>query len=283
MIETSVNVSGATIFWSVSELSHGEMVRQGLEVLGLGAFAPEPRTPAAALRDAMEGVFTAPNQLVRPLKTRDGFVVVEEARGLDENAYRHIAAAKIDNNARITLTPYNPGLAAELVGRFNEHMGLIRASQVSASLVGILDAMGGTRLRPQGSIYYLPEHKLDVWQAVAFVYEKAGKGRPNSIYVMRNLMDSAAIRAVRDAITAEVHGEAARLNREIQSGELGERALEHRKMQAEELRRKINLYEDVLSVGLDQLHQAVDYAEQAAAVAALQLTVAPGLVEDQVA
>jgi hypothetical protein len=283
MLETSVSISGATTFWSLSDWTHREMVQDGLEALGLAPFAPEPRTPAAALRDALGSLYTAATQLVRPLKTRDGFTVVEENRGTEENNYRHVVTAKIDKDMRITLLPYDAAPAAELVRRFNEHLGLIRAAQVSASLVAILDALGGTRLRPGGSVYWLPGHRLDEWQAVARVYETAGRGRPNNLYVMRSLMDQEAVRAVRDAITEEVRSEAERLSREIQSGELGERALEHRRAEAEHLRRKIRLYEELLSVGLDQLHHAVGQAENAAAVAALQLTVAPGVAEDRVA
>src|SRR5262249_39008919 len=156
------------------------------------------------------------------------------------------------------------GRASGIVDSFNRHLGLLRAAQVSASLVRILDSLGATRLRPSGAVYWLPEYHLDRWQRVAEVVEKAGLSKPNSVYVIRHQMDADAMRAVRDAIVAEVGTEAARIKREVQSGELGERALEHRQQHAAELQQKIAMYEDLLGIGLELLHATVDEADQAA-------------------
>ena len=52
---------------------------------------------------------------------------------------------------------------------------------------------------------------------------------------------------------------------------LGPRALETRQAQARDLREKVLLYEDLLNVGLADLHRSVDAADQAAATAALLL------------
>jgi hypothetical protein len=283
MVENTVRIGGAISFWTLSEQTVRQRLKEGLEALGLGKFTPEPRTPAAALKDALESLYTLPTQLVRPLKTKEGFTVVEERRGADENAYPTVATAKIDKQLQISLAPYNHAQAQELARRFNEQLGLLRPSQVTASLVAVLDSLGATRLRPGGAIYWLPAHRLDDWRAVCDVVEAAGKDKPNNLYVLQNVYDDEAVRAVRDAITSEVMAAAARLNAEIRSGELQERALENRRREAEELRRKISLYEGLLSLGLEQLHQAVDHAESAAAVAALQLTIAAGLPEESVA
>ena len=53
--------------------------------------------------------------------------------------------------------------------------------------------------------------------------------------------------------------------------DLGVRALEARKQQARELRNKVLLYEEILAIGLQGLHNTVDAADQAAATAALLL------------
>ena len=91
------------------------------------------------------------------------------------------------------------------------------------------------------------------------------------MYVLRHRLDADAVRAVRDAVVAEVQAEADRIRDEVAAGDLGGRALETRKKQAAELRDKVLLYEDLLSVGLPGLHTAVDQADQAAATAALLL------------
>jgi hypothetical protein len=70
---------------------------------------------------------------------------------------------------------------------------------------------------------------------------------------------------------AEVQSEANRIKGEVLAGELGSRALETRKTQATDLRQKVLLYEELLSVGLKGLHRAIDEADQAATTAALML------------
>ena len=91
------------------------------------------------------------------------------------------------------------------------------------------------------------------------------------MYLLRHRFDVESVRAVRDAVVAEVRGEVKRIRDEVDSGELGPRALETRQAQARELREKVLLYEDLLNVGLADLHRSVDAADQAAATAALLL------------
>jgi hypothetical protein len=59
------------------------------------------------------------------------------------------------------------------------------------------------------------------------------------------------------------------------AGDLGERALETRRHQAGDLRQKVLLYEELLDVGLQGLHQAVDTADQATAAAILLASAQP--------
>lgn len=120
-------------------------------------------------------------------------------------------------------------------------------------------------------MYWIPGHKLDDWTAVARAVEAAADGRPSAVYLLRHRLDADAVRAVRDAVVAEVSAEAQRIRDEVQTGELGGRALETRKAEAAGLRDKVLLYEDLLAVGLAGLHAAVDAADQATATAALLL------------
>jgi hypothetical protein len=59
------------------------------------------------------------------------------------------------------------------------------------------------------------------------------------------------------------------------TGELGMKALDTRRKQAGELRKKVLLYEELLDTGLAGLHEAVDRADQAAAAAALLASAQP--------
>jgi hypothetical protein len=160
------------------------------------------------------------------------------------------------------------------VESYNEHLGQLRSAQVSSALVALLDDLGGTRLRPTGGVYWLPEAKVETWAEIGQVIERAGHGVVNAIYLIRHDLDADAVRAVRDAIVAEVSAEAARISQEVNAGGLGERALEHRKEQARGLRSKIELYEELLDCGLEALRRTVDDTEQTVATAALMASAA---------
>src|SRR5262249_51436552 len=147
---------------------------------------------------------------------------------------------------QVRIAPYDFTLAQDLIERFNRQLGLLTPAQVSAGLVNLLGHLGGTRLRPTGAIYWLADDKLPVWQGAAAAVETSGVGRPNAVYLIRHEMDAGAVRAVRDAIVQDVSSRAARLQEEVLKGELGERALLAREREAQELRDKIKLYENLL-------------------------------------
>jgi hypothetical protein len=268
MVESHIDVGGAVVFWSLSEWTSRDRLKEGFEAAGLAAFVPEPRQPAAALRDALEEVLGGPRMLVRPLQARDGFTVVREDRGEHGNSYTQELVARIEEDGALSFTPDDerPGAVR---AAYERQRGLLRAARVSGALVAILEALGGTRLRPGGSVYWLPPHRLDDWQQAAQAVEASGEGRANAVYLLRHRMDADAVRAVRDAVVAEVQAEATRIHDAVMTGELGGRGLQTRRARASQLREKINLYEHLLDVGLEGLRAAVDQADQAAAAAVL--------------
>jgi hypothetical protein len=268
MVESHIDVGGAVVFWSLSEWTSRERLKEGLEAAGLVAFVPEPRQPATALRDALEEVLGGPRVLVRPLRSRDGFAVVEEDRGEHGNHYHQRLGARVEEDGALSFTPEDERAEA-VSAAYERQRGLLRAARVSGALVGILETLGGTRLRPGGSVYWLPPHRLDDWQQAARAVEVSGEGRANAVYVLRHRMDADAVRVVRDAVVAEVQAEATRIHDEVMTGELGGRGLQTRRARAAQLREKINLYEHLLDVGLEGLRAAVDQADQAAAAAVL--------------
>lgn len=272
MIEGALDVGGAVAFWSLSAWSDRRRLADAFAPLGLGGHVPEPRPAPAALREALEQTFAGPRVLVRPLATRDGFVVVREERGPAGNRYATDLVARVAGDPpALGFEPFD-SRAAAVEDAFHAQRGRVPATQVATALVRIVAELGGTRLRPGGAIYWVPGNQLDEWARVAAAVESAADGRPSAVYVLRHRMDADAVRAVRDAVVAEVLTEAERVRSEVAAGDLGGKALESRRRQAGELRSKVLLYEDLLSVGLHGLHRAVDAADQAAATAAILLS-----------
>jgi hypothetical protein len=277
MIHGNMRLGGVVTFWTCGEWSCHSAIEKGLTVLGFEKFVPERRGKGSALRDALEKVCGGPRVMVRPTKEKDGFCVVEEERretALGGNSYQVVLTARIYFNTSFIWFDPIDDRAQKIVESYNEHLGLLRSTQVSAALVSILDDLGGTRLRPSGGVYWLPESKVEAWAEIGHVIEGAGHGVVNAVYLIRHDLDADAVRAVRDAIVAEVSAEAARISQEVLDGSLGERALEHRKDEALGLRSKIELYEELLDCGLESLRIVVDETEQTVATAALMASAA---------
>ena len=278
MIESALDVGGAVVFWTASEFTDRDKLKAGLVLLGLDQFVPDPRPPASVLKDALEETLGGSRVLVRPLADRDGFTVVQEERGKNANSYATELIARVRNPDLPTIE-YEPDddRALQVNRAFRRHSGRIPGVQLSACLVKIVEFLGGTRLRPTGAVYWIPGPKLDEWALAAQAVEAASDGKPSAVYLLRHRLDGDAVRAIRDAIVTEVQAATARISDDVKAGDLGSRALETRKQQAHELRDKVLLYEDLLSVGLAGLHRAIDVADQAAATASLLLAAQPTL------
>ncbi len=274
MIESHLDVGGSVAFWSLAAWSDRDRLRQEFLSLGLESYVPDPRPASAALRDALDQVLGGPRVLVRPLAAKDGFAVVREDRGSDRNDYWTSLVARIPNDPvpRPVFDPWDHPQVPAVREAFDTQLGRLPAAQLSAALVRVVDALGGTRLRPSGAVYWVPGPKLDDWARVGRAVEAAADGGQSAVYLLRHRFDADAVRAVRDAVVTEVQAEAERIQAEVAAGHLGGRALETRQSQAADLRAKVLLYEDLLNVGLSGLHRAVDAADQAAATAALLLS-----------
>ena len=272
MVEGHLDAGGAVVFWSLAEWSHRGRLTAQLAELGLEALVPDPRPAPAALRSALEDVFAGPRVLIRPLATKDGFAVVREDRGMSANQYQTELTARVVNGDPPALT-FEPcdARTPKVEGAYWSQLGRVSACQMSASMVRMIESLGGTRLRPSGAVYWLPGHRIDEWARIANAIENSADGALSAVYILRHRLDHDSVRAVRDAVISEVQAEANRIRDEVLAGELGGRALETRKKQAADLREKVLLYEDLLSVGLKGLHRVIDEADQAAATAAILL------------
>lgn len=269
MANAMLRVDGVVVFWSLGEWTDLDRLNDGLETAGYLSFGPEKRSPGLALKDAIQAMF--PRHLIQPLKHRDQWEVRDIIRGEDQNRYplKHVITYKEDTGS-ITMYPFDQEAATTLASEFTRYMGLVRAATVTATLTGVLRHLKGISLRGRGSVYWLPGDAIEQWQSVCTAVEQASvSGSTNACYMIRHAMDADALRAVKDAIVSEVQTECARIEAEIQGGELGERALRTRQDQAIDLRDKVSLFEDILGIGLQSLQGKVEALETAASQAAI--------------
>lgn len=276
----SIRVDGVVCFHSLSEWTRLERLKEGLTDAGFAKFVPAARSPSTCLVDALANEFPKTIFRVEKLLAEDSWEVSRIVRGEDANDYpvQHVVRLRADAGGapQILVGPYDAEVAEKLVSSFNALIGVVRTAQVTGAMNNILKSLGGTSLRPHGSVYWLPGHQVETWEKVCHAVEAAAVGS-SCCYMIRHEMDADALRAVRDAIVAEVKAETSRIEAEIDSGELGDRAIERRKDQAQALREKIMVYEETLHVALTELHEVVDKAEGAAMAAAMMCAVAAGV------
>lgn len=267
-----VSLNGNIVFYSITEWNSRMTLADGLCSLGLNSHVPEPRTPPAAFKDALQEVYSGSSWDIRRLQDSDSFEVVSvKLRPYPmHNTRTEHCVARIESDGSVRFAPM-PEEAADVVAAYNRHLGLLRPPQVGRAIVSIVYHLRGTALRPSGGVYWLPSSSMDKWTAVSDVIERSGVGGQNKVYVVRHAMDHDSIRAVHDALRNEVLTEAQRLEKEVNDPAvaLGERALRNRESQCYALRQKIKEYEGVLGLSLRWLSEEVERVEDAAAMAAL--------------
>lgn len=273
MTETGMKIGGAVTFWSLSGTTLREQLASRWEDAGFKDFIPPPPGAVAALHDALDDVLAGPRMMVRPLYTKDGWTVVEEQRGTEENKYVTILTAKLaEGSDAVTITPYSEAVPL-ILQKYRHCLLCLKPAVIGSALVRAVQSLGAASLRPNGGFYDVPLGRLDDWSRLALATEACGG---HFVYLVRHIMDADAVRAIRDAVVKDVLSEAKRINQEIKEKELGERALKNRQALAQALREKVLVYEELLDMGLEGLHQAVSEAEEAAGRAALLVAAGVG-------
>lgn len=244
-----LRVDGAVTFWSLGVSSVLDTIKTGLEAIdpAFAKHAPKRRTKAAVLHDALARIF--PKALLRPLDKKDGFAVLQEVRFRDEvqTICTHAVAVDEQTGAIDMRRGYDYALYSRLVYEFQAQELIVKPAQVAACLVGCIYELNGVTLRPNGGFYWLSDAALPHWNQITEVVQRAGK---NSVYQITHDFNANTIRAVRDAILAEAEKEANDILDSVESGKLGERALNARASDAEALQRKVEEYERLLGEAL---------------------------------
>jgi hypothetical protein len=175
MIESTLDVGGAVVFWTASEFTDRDKLRAGFAPLALDRFAPDPRPHASVLKDVLEEALGCPRVLVRPLTDRNGFTVVREERGRTANWYATELTTRVtdadppfidfdplDDRALLVNAAFPPAR------RPHPHGATVRLPGEGRRI-----PRRHTRLRPTGAVYWAPGPKLDDWASVVRAVEAA--------------------------------------------------------------------------------------------------------------
>ena len=290
MTDDRLSIGGAVVFWRLAKSTNRAQVDEGLGRLCLEQFTPEARSPLACLRAVLPDVYPAEKghkQAVRPIKNGvgKGFAVVEED---PENAHAGDAwgtvraTAILQEDGAVRLDPpsweHEEALKAGMAGAAE----WLTAASVGSALVKLVEWCDGVNLRPSGGVYWVRDDRLPEWERISEVFERASaqkdaKGTdqpPNAVYVMRVVADAQMVRAVGDALTAEVEQELAAIEADIADCELKESACLTRLRKTGLLEAKVKRYETAFDAPLTRLREAVSRTSVAVAQATLQASAA---------
>lgn len=269
-----IRVDGAVTFWNVGEYTDLDLYEIGLARCGMRKFVPNPRTQASALKDALGDTFQPNGNAnitfrIERMENSDAFQVDRIERGDVNigNITQREMIAYIENGV-MHFDPHDHRASA-IVQHYNRHLGLVRGSTITRSLVDIVSHLGGVSLRDTGGVYWLPETALSVWEDVATAAENASIGKRCMVHTMKHHFDASALRSVRVAFEKEILTRAKQISDEMQVAEIGDRAIENRRTECHAMRQKIKQYEEILGETLTVLRDAVSHAESAEALGAL--------------
>lgn len=254
---------GGMVFWQIDGDCNPEPIVQAAETAGLQE-RPFLRTPLNALKASLEAL-SEKGVMVRPLAKKDGYSQVRETVGDEENDYDSLATIKVVDEA-LELVHGDCDLEAVRT-EYGKRLGHYSREAVAGYLGRVVLALGGTALRPGGAIYWIPETALDRFRICGEGVEAAGA---NKVYLLTLEHDAELVRSVGDAIVAEVTAAADQIDREIDSKELGDRAVKNRIETAKALAGKVRDYENALQITLQPLVDRLLQIETACAILNVQ-------------
>ncbi len=266
-VEKKIKYNGITVFWSLTDGTNIEVLRDGFEEIGWLHLLPEVQEDSQALRRALAHHFPGKRTLIRPLKGIVGYAVVNEDASGDEMEYdEEVRMGLVDG--KLFSNPMDHPLREAVSDTYRFEKKLVTAAKLGGVLVRAARELNGIPLRPRGGFYWIPDSSAEKWEQIVDVVERARSG--NVTWKMKTTTDENTVEAVCDSLVIQVENQLAKLESDLEEGELGKRALKTREKDAQELDSLVANYEEILGKTLEGLRSRASEVESAACVALLE-------------
>ena len=226
-------IGGQIVMWEMSPSSVYSAVRTAAIEHGLGGCLPSPRTPESALSGAMAECFEPLDKqhkiFVRPVKSGDDgikkwSVFDEDPKIKDDSRFTLINTCWINggkfdedgNRIDCDSCPLNVAfdryLSWEKQDELRDKWRWLRSTLSTGSMGSFLAtcvlAMGGIPLRDRGGCYWIPQRRVDRWQAFARQIQQANaftdKDHKSKIYGINIVADDSMVECVGDQMVREL-------------------------------------------------------------------------------
>jgi hypothetical protein len=261
---------GQIVYWSLSGPARADAIADALKLAASPASPPEAPSATVVLHRAVESVARQFGGEAHAEK-RGAYAIVGRATRKSSDTGPDVLEYPVRISAQL-LPDGTPEVFGDELGRvlqaFQAGRYALSPQDVSGWLCRKLANLGAVALRESGGFYFVPADVVAKWEKVVSAIHAATSHRIQAIPAMRS---SDAVSAVLAAVKADISDACVKLNEAATSGELGPRALESREREAVAVLGKVERYEGLLGLNLEELRQAAQEARKSIAAAVFML------------
>lgn len=261
---------GVLTFWDNGRETDPELMSKGLIALGLPRYCPNTRSWPRSLKTAISEL--TKDRLIRSLASRNnnGYTVIEEIRGDDENEFVRDFNARVDaDTGMVELVHYEgedkDAFLAELQEKTHYFKRVLPADSVSKVMVKIIkEELNGVAIRENGGLYYVPQNNAQRWRQIGTAIEHAGVGNHVTCTAME--VNESTLLSIKSSVERDIVSECDKIAAEIASNEFTDRGINNRVQRANALVDRIESYERILDSTLKVCRESVVRAMDALTV-----------------
>lgn len=281
------NNSGGLAFWSSIEDCHHNHVLAAAQAAGIEKFVPAQTPPSTALRTAMEDVARQlfgrrrhePLSIVQTSQPCT-FECVRIVRGNTDNEHRFLFSASVDSAGVVTVlrpsgthidddtrTVYVPLLSSDLQHAVHKQLTILPGPTVTRVLASGLSSWGCQSLHDRGGLWFLPSHRVAAYEAWSEVFRQNTSCR----FVLARLDVShnpAFVEHLANEVRADVLSGIHEITQDMLNAQGGmqDRSIRLRMEKAQEFLRKIEQYEAITDVTMQDMRDAIEKTKQALSI-----------------
>lgn len=259
---------GAVVFWNAhGNTSHAKLINNWTMAGMDPKLVMDLPSPKVALRRAAQDL-QEKNIEAKAFKGRWIIKRIQEAASKDDLDWSTEAKIGLNEAGQLEIEPENcePALRDEVTTRYKLHLTHLTREDMSQWLVWLAGHVGATALRESGGFYFVPPAGLATWRTISKVIEDSSQYEMQEIPAGRSLSVAKAVLA---GLAGEMKTACDEMERDLLSGEHGERALGARVKRCAALIEKIEDYEPVVGRTLNEIRNSVEAIQARLAAAAL--------------
>lgn len=187
---------------------------------------------------------------------KNGYELVRMTKGTNRNTYEHLLTSKIEEHTgRAEISDAGPDAKDMTEDDLNRHLDeqkdILPAADVTAIVTGYVQSINGcTNLRERGGVYHIPKDSIPLWDTYINCL-LASSPKPSEPDYFTAPIDENACRTLRKHLLEEIRTRSEEIRVEVLAKKSRDGTLDRRRSEIEQLKRKCEVYRDILADDLD--------------------------------